>query len=189
MTGFSELDDRSLELPLDILRSMIGGRIQQVGYKTSAVDADLGSSVLFHEVDHAVTISTGSATMVLEWCIRGYDEFLNIVAAPEDGKSAIVVPIVDVTGSPAWSALTESPILSFGVASHESEGGSELPWALRINLQGGASLVVALGEIRDAVPSYQPDSLLVIFDPEMAQSFQILDAADSAWGRELRLER
>jgi len=180
------------KLPIDILRSMVGGRIQRVGYKTTAASAaglNRGNSMLVHDVDQAVIISTGSATMVVEWSMPGFEERLNIVSAPEEGESAAAGPVVDVTNSPAWSARTESPIVGFGVAGQRSATGSELPWALRINLESGSSVVIALGEMRDALPRYQPDNLLVIFDPDLAQSLQVLDADYSAWGRDLWLER
>lgn len=176
---------------MDVLRPLIGGRLTKVLYKTLgdpvADGSGQGGSILAHGVDHAVIVSTESATMVLEWCIRNYAEFLNIVANPEDGKTAIVDSIVDVTDSAPWRALRGLAISGFGLARHTSEDGSQLPWALRMIFENGASAVIALGEIDDATPSYQPDNLLVIFDPEMAQSFQILDAPDSAWGREVHL--
>jgi hypothetical protein len=190
MTELHDPYDRISELPMDLLRSIVGHRIQRVGYKTSGdpvAGLDQGSAAFVHEVDHAVVISTESAAIVLEWCIRNYDEFLNVASAPEEGVAAAVTRVVDVTSLPQWSRLQESAIASFGVATHRSEDGSELLWALRIAAANGASVVVALGELRDAMPTYQPDSLLVIFQPELAQSLQVLDSSESAWGRDLGL--
>jgi hypothetical protein len=178
-------------VPLAILRSLMGGRMQSVVYKTSSngVDnRDQRADLDVHEVDHAVVISTESASVVLEWCLRNYDEFLNIVGAPEAGVAAAVTDTVDATGFPQWADLRESPVTGFGVATQPAaEDGSELPWALRIDTANGDSVVVALGELRDGIPAYQPDSLLVLFRPELAQSFQIMGSSESAWGRRLPL--
>lgn len=175
---------------VDILRSMVGHRMAHVCYKGS-IDTphgvDQGDPLVVHEVDQAVVISTESATMVLEWCIRDYSEFLNVVASPTEGAAAAVTDIHDVASLPPWSSLVGSVIVGFGVATQQSEEGYELLWAIRINFDNGASAVVALGELQGMAPNYQPDNLLVIFDPEVAQSYQILGAPESAWGRDLRL--
>jgi hypothetical protein len=177
-------------LPIAILRSLVGGRIKSVGYKTSSDGIgglDQCTDLHVHEVDHAVVLTTESASLVLEWRLRNYDEFLNVVGSPEAGVAAAVTDTVDVTNFPQWAALRESPIVGFGVATQRAEDGSELPWALRIDTANGVSVVVALGELDDGMLTYQPDSLLVLFQPELAQSFQILDSPESAWGRRLAL--
>jgi hypothetical protein len=155
-----------------------------VGYK-GPVDLSQGTSV--HEVDQAVVISTDSAMMVLEWRIDNYDEFLGVVDSPDEAATTSIVDVVDASSLPPWRYLVDPAIAGFGVATQPSESGRELLWALRIDFESAASVVVALGDLRDGLPSYSPDSLLVISDPEMAQSYQVLDAPESAWGRDLHL--
>lgn len=123
--------------------------------------------------------------MVLEWGLRNYDEWLNIAIAPDMGLSAAVPRLLNVTVLPKWRAVAGAVITGFGVAVQRSDSGRELPWSVRIVFDGGSSVVVALGEVCDEAPSYQPDNLVVIFDPEVAQAYQILDSAESAWGRDI----
>jgi hypothetical protein len=190
MTDSASSRDRFIDVPVDTFRSMVGHRIVRVSYKTSGNlhhGADQRDRVVAHEVDHAVLVSTESVTLVLEWCIRSYDEFLNVLDSPDQGAAAAVNDVVDVTGVPQWSALVGSVIAGFGMATQQSEAGHELPWAVRIDVEHGASVVVGLGELRGAIPSYQPDNLVVIFEPEMARSYRVLDSSQSAWGRDLEL--
>lgn len=175
--------DDIVGVSLSGLRSVVGQRIVRVAYKSSA---DLFPDAGIHEVDQAVVISTDSATMVLEWRIRNYDEFLSVVEPPDKAVTT-ALGALDVSGLPPWSALVGSAIAGFGVATQASEAGDTLLWALRMDFEIGASVVVALGELQGATPNYQPDGLLVISDPETAQTYQVLGAPESAWGRVLHL--
>lgn len=178
------------DLPMELLQSVVGQRIQRVSYRMSDFpEADIiaESASLVHEVDHAVVISTEQTTIVMEWSIRNCDEFLHITSDLGASESASVTRSVEVSDLPEWRRFRESEISGFGVATHESEDTSDLVWALRIDVAAGTSVVVALGELRQGIPAYQPDNLLVIFCPEVAQSLQILDAPESAWGRHLAL--
>lgn len=178
------------DLSVELLRSLIGHRILRVSYRMAdypgaAIVVDSDSSV--HEVDHAVIISTERTAIVVEWSIRNYNEFLHITNDLEESESAGVTRIVEVGDLPEWRRFRGSKIIGFGVATHESEDMSELIWALRIDVAADASVVIALSEMRRGIPVYRPDSLLVIFRPEIAQSLQVLDAPESAWGRRLVL--
>jgi hypothetical protein len=178
------------DLPGELLRSMIGHRIRRISYKMSdfpgtGIAEDTAS--LVHEVDHAVVISIERSSIIMEWSIHNYDEFLHVTSDLGESKSAGVTCLVDVGDLPAWHRFQESEISGFGVATHESEDTSDLVWALRIDVAAGASVVIALGQLRQGIPAYQPDNLLVIFRPEVAQSLQVLDAPESAWGRRLTL--
>ena len=190
MTDFANAHDSILGLSIRVLRSVVGHRIVGVSYKTSA---DLlqcsgqGEQATTHDVDHAVLVSTESMTIVLEWCIRNYDEFLNIVSSPSDGASAAVTDVLDVTSLPQWRPLVGSVISGFGIGTQYSEEGHRLLWSVRLDVENGASVVVALGETEGTLPSYQPDNLVVIFEPDIAQAYQVLDAPESAWGRDLHL--
>lgn len=180
----------SFRAAVRILRSMAGDRIARVLYKGSietSGEVDLGGLAAVHEVDQAVVISTDSAEIVLEWRICGSDEFLNVLDSPTESAAAAVAESHDVTNLPPWNSLAGSVIAGVGVATRESEEGYELLWAMRLNADSGASVVVALGELRGEVPHYQPDNMLTISDPKVARSYQILDAAESAWGRDLPL--
>ncbi|WP_432892872.1 hypothetical protein ACQPYH_18520 [Kribbella sp. CA-245084] len=139
-----------------------------------------------HNVDQAVVVSTDSMTLVLEWCLRGYDEMLRVVA-PEDAATA-GIDAEDVSGLEPWASVLGSPVVGFGVATQLSESGRTVLWSLRMDFGKAGGVVVALGELRGAAPEYQPDNLVVISDPDIAQAHQVLDAPESAWGRALHLQ-
>jgi hypothetical protein len=58
-------------------------------------------------------------------------------------------------------------------------------WALALNFRNAASVAVALGELVDDMPSYLPDSLVVLFGQEAAESYRIASSPTSAWGDEM----
>jgi hypothetical protein len=188
MTESARQHNGIVGVSLSVLRSMVGQRIAHVGYKGLIDTAQgVGPTALVHEVDQAVVISTESTTMVLEWRIRNYNEFLSVVDSPSEAATAALVDTHDVSGLQSWSCLVGSVVTSFGIATQPSEEGRDLLWAVRIDIAGEPSVVVALGEVRGGMPNYQPDNLLVIFNAEVAQSYQVLGAAESAWGRDLYL--
>jgi hypothetical protein len=174
-------------LPLELLRVVKGQRVSGVSYKMSdSPSAEFGDgSAAVHEVDHSVVLSTPAGHLVLEWSIENYDEFLSVSPDPAAGLAAKVTNIVDVTDAPQWRHMVASPIVGFGVATQRSDDGADMLWALRIDVADGASVVVALAEIEDGSLTYKPNNLAVIFRPEVAQSLEVLDAPESAWGRNL----
>jgi len=190
MTESANLHGGIVGLAAGTLGAVVGRRIVGVTYKTSidpVQGVEQGGRAVLHDVDHAVLLSTESMTIVLEWCIRNYDEFLNIVDSPKEGAAAAVTDVLDATGLSQWRHLMGLVITGFGVATQQSEDGRQLLWAIRLDVERGASVVVALGETEDALPRYQPDNLVVIFEPEMAQSYQFPGASESAWGRDLQM--
>ncbi|MGW6275930.1 hypothetical protein [Kribbella sp. NPDC055071] len=78
--------------------------------------ADVRELVVIHEVDQAVVLSTASTTVVLEWRIRSYDEFLGVVDSPDEAATASI-DAVDVTALEPWSSLVGSSIVGLGVAN------------------------------------------------------------------------
>jgi hypothetical protein len=190
MTDSANLQGGIVGLATGILDAMVGRRIVGVTYKTSTDPIERpeqGDRAVVHDVDHAVLISTASMTMVLEWGISNYDEFLNIVDSPDEGGAAAVTDVLDATGLPQWRPLVGSAITGFGVATQQSEDERQLLWSIRLDVENGVSVVVALGETEGELPSYQPDNLVVIFDPEMARSYRFPGASESAWGHELHM--
>jgi hypothetical protein len=167
---------------------MVGQRIARVDYKSSSnMLQDLSRDTGFHEVEQAVVISAESATVVLEWRINNYDEFLGVTGSLSDAMTASIIDMHNVSDLQPWSSLVGTVVTGFGVATQSSEEGQELPWSIRIDFASKASVVVALGEAQGKIPSYQPDSLVVIFDPEVARLYEVVGASESAWGRKLHL--
>ncbi|MFI6680463.1 hypothetical protein [Kribbella sp. NPDC050470] len=161
---------------------MVGQHVTQVYYKGST---EISQCASIHEVDQAVVISTESTTTTVEWRIDNFVEFLSVTDSADGAATTAINDAVEMTQGPPWSQLLGSAVTGFGVATQPSEAGDVLLWALRMDFGSGASVVVALGDLQDAAPRYQPDSLLVISDPEMARYYEVLGATESAWGRDL----
>ena len=124
-----------------------------------------------HEIDLDVILRLSSGQLSLTW---DRDDMTEGISAgfeydgPVDGLLD-----VDVSQSPQWRGLLGQRILSveFGWQVSEADGPESL-WTLRLDFPSGASVVVAIGEVgKDAVPSYFPDSLVVLFDEEVALSY------------------
>ncbi|MEU4395897.1 hypothetical protein [Kribbella sp. NPDC023855] len=190
MKNSANQPNNAFHTSLGVLRSVVGQSVTSVYYKCSndaPMDLGWNEGAMIHEVDQAVVISTASQTIVLEWRIIDGHEFLDIVGVPNEAATAGIADAHDVASLPPWQFLMTSEIAGFGIAMQPSGDGVESLWALRIDFVGQASVVVALGELRGGVPDYQPDNLLVIFDPDTASFYQVLDASESSWGRDLHL--
>lgn len=191
MTHSSGLFDHPAGLRTDVLRSMLGCRITRVRYKTSVgLHRATGQHdrVITHDVDHAVVVETDSMAMVLEWQIRNYAEFLSVAGSVDESAAAAVADSLDVSTSPGWSRLVGSVVTGFGLATQTSEEGEQLLWSLRLDAENGISVVVALGETEQDLPRYQADNLVVIFESEVAKSYEVPGAHEAAWGRDLYLQ-
>jgi hypothetical protein len=163
----------------ELLASAVGKCISRVQYKGAAVLSDQEG---LHEIDQAVVVSVDSEDIVLEWEIGDAGAFLGVKKV-SDSLTSSVLDSVDVIDRSEWVEIAASPIDGFAIATVESESGGRLLWSLRINVRSGASVVVALGELRDGHLNYRADNLLVIFSQELASSLQLSDGSESAWGR------
>lgn len=172
--------------PLSALRGVVGSRIVDVRYLLSAGVPWPGGRVygLVHEVEHGVELvmADGSA-LALYWEMRGEDQFLAIV--PRSVAGFWVEGLIDalsVSKEPEWVGILGRTIHGVGVAWHVPNAGCPRSvWAARIDLDGGSSFVIALGEIHEGAPAYLPDSIVVLFDRNDAESY-INDYDTSAWG-------
>ncbi|GAA1575270.1 hypothetical protein GCM10009804_35090 [Kribbella hippodromi] len=170
-------------ISLNHLRSLVGQQLQAVGYRGELSDFHDATA---QDVDQAVVLTLESVTVVLEWYIDGVEESLRLVVAPDEAATKDI-PARDVSALRPWRSVVGSRIVSFGAATQEAETGSWFAWALRIGFSNGEHIVVALGELEGESVRYQPENLVVLSDPEMAQSYQVLDAPESAWGRDIAL--
>jgi hypothetical protein len=173
--------------PLRDLRRVVGSRIVDARYLVPAGAwwPDGREDGLVHEVDHGVELvmADGSA-LSLRWEMQGEDEFLSIVAQSVSGaRTNGLIRAFGVSEAPEWMDILGRSVVGVGVAWHIANTGCPRSvWAIRIDLDGGSSFVVALGEVRDGVPAYLPDSIVVLFDRQDAESYRITGSTTPAWG-------
>jgi hypothetical protein len=178
--------DGQLEL-LHALRGVVGSRIVGVRYLvpvgTRWPDGREDGPV--HEVDQGVelVLADGSALSV-QWLMQGEDEFLSIAPMSNSGvRAGTLLDAFDVSEAPEWTGILGRTVNGIGAAWHVPNAGRPRSvWALRINLDGGSSFVIALGEVREGNPAYLPDSMVVLFNREDAEAYRIGGSATSAWG-------
>ena len=87
---------------------------------------------------------------------------------------------------PGREACVGEELISVRISQHcpVSAEGNCL-WALALNFRNAFSVAVALGELVDNMPSYLPDSLVVVFREEAAESYRIASSPTSPWGDEM----
>lgn len=136
-----------------------------------------------HEVDMAVKMTMDSGTaVVLSWEMDGLNEGLAIESSPTMDAHSLPGDVIDVSSNADWSRLLGRSIVSISTAWHvPNEGCPEMPWAFRFAFTEGVHLVIALGEAEEEV-AYSPDSLVVIFDEEIAASYRIPASSTSSYG-------
>ncbi|MEY9965483.1 hypothetical protein ABIA33_003525 [Streptacidiphilus sp. MAP12-16] len=172
---------------LGLLCDVVGSRISSVSYlvPSGAQWPDGREGGLVHEVDHGVELALANGRrLALRWEMEGENEFLGVSSASlGDGSSGSLIDSVDVSDLPEWSSIIGLTIRGIGVAWHIANlGCPNSVWALRFDLEDGPSFVIALGEIRDDAPAYLPDAVLVLFEKEVAELYQMASSTTSAWG-------
>jgi hypothetical protein len=93
---------------------------------------------------------------------------------------------IDLSARPGWEACVGEELISVRASQHRpvpTQG--DCLWALALTFRNAASVAVALGELADDIPSYLPDSLVVLFGQEAAESYWISGSPTSAWGAEI----
>ncbi|MFG1638660.1 hypothetical protein ACGFMK_00070 [Amycolatopsis sp. NPDC049252] len=135
------------------------------------------------EVAHGVVFAFEDGNELLaRWQMDGEDEFLQLGSVAEQEEGALV-ETVDVRAQPEWQPLLGRKIIRVGTAWHVPwEGRPPARWSLRVEFEGGRSVVVALGEIRDGIAAYLPTSVVVLFEPDQAHAYVVPSSETSAWG-------
>lgn len=183
---YSPLPD-DLGEPLSALRGVVGSRIVDVRYilPAGAQWPDGRVEGLVHEVDQGVElVKADGSVLALLWEQRGWEEFLAIVPMSVSGSWAEgLIDVLSVSGTPEWMDILGRTIHGVGVAWHIPNADCpKSVWAIRIEVDGGSSFAIALGEIHEGAPTYLPDSIVVLFGREAAESYWIPGNDTSAWG-------
>jgi hypothetical protein len=130
-----------------------------------------------------LTASDGSVFSTV-WQMEGYNEGLSF--GPGDGESRHWRDELrrrDVTDLPQWQPFLGIQITDVHVGWHvPNEGCPEAVWAIRLEFEGGRNLLVALGHADGAGGiKYLPDQVVIVFDQQLVQSYQIPAQTRSVW--------
>jgi hypothetical protein len=176
----------------NLLSHVVGSQIVSVSYLIpSGVQwSDGREDGRIHEVDHGVELALSNGLrLAVYWEMEGEDEYLSISATSlASGSDDNLIDAVDVSDVPKWSSKIGRTIRSLGIAWHVANlNCPNSVWALRFDLEDHSSFVISLGEIRNGAPTYLPDSVLVLFEKEDAESYRTAASTTSAWGSDFPL--
>jgi hypothetical protein len=109
------------------------------------------------------------------WAMDGFNEGLSIGPGPGESRHSLYeLTSVDVTDLPRWARLLHRPITGVDLGWHvPNEGCPRTIWAACLRFEGRDQLTIALGCLwRGVTLEYQPDEVVVIFDPSLASAYR-----------------
>jgi hypothetical protein len=178
------------DLLADIAQRIVGATVLGVTYRqTENGGLNMPPLGTAHEVDLDVVLSLSTGVISLTWerddlvegLAIGWEEFT-------EPEGVAAVPAGD---SENWRRLLGCAITDVHASWQASEVDCpESMWSMRISFGPQLHVVIALGELDQAgLPTYHPDSLLLLFDEIMARSYRPSGAVGSAWGDQSLLVR
>jgi hypothetical protein len=162
-----------------IMAAFDGGKVASVDYvlPTGARWPDGRRHDQVHEVDLGVEIVLDSGLVVcISWAMAGAVEglSLSVRAVGDTASPTNLTQTIDATELQQWRSLVGRSLNLDGAAVHLPEEGDHVAvWSVRLSAGQSESVVVALGEATEQGLAYLPDSLVVIFDEEIARSYLI----------------
>ena len=146
---------------------------------------DFGSLSEFDEVSMGIEFVTKTGgNFRFGWRMSDINSGLAMGTA--DQKVTPFEPdVLDMIDSPNWRSLMGQQVIAVGIGWRAPESGSfRSAWSVRLSLEGGQSVVLALGEITERGKlQYIPDTVLVIFDEKAAKAYRPAGSESSAWGK------
>lgn len=142
------------------------------------------SSARWDEAEYAIELVFDRLPITISWQMENEMECLNVRSQDVGGVIAHYSKIIDMSSHPGWEACVGEELISIRISQHRPVSIDCL-WALVFVFRNDASVAVALGELVDDMPSYLPDSLVVMFGQEAAESYRIAASPTSAWGDEM----
>ncbi|MCC3316425.1 hypothetical protein [Nocardia africana] len=137
-----------------------------------------------HEVDMSLhlVLSSGDA-ISLTWTMDGLNEGLDLSITNELPPQSEAEQLIDVSRFDAWSAHLGDTIDSIQPVWHTPNiGCPDAVWSYRFDFHSSPSVTASLGQEIDGKVSYLPDSIVVIFDPNLSASYHIPASKQSASG-------
>jgi hypothetical protein len=176
------------ERSYDALRGLRGQRLNRVRYVVlpESPGPEMRASESWDEVEYAVELVFDGMSVVISWQMENEIECLTV-------RPRGVVPVIpdysktiDLSAQSGWEACVGEELISVRASQHRPDPAQgDCLWALALTFRNAASVAVALGELVDDIPSYLPDSLVVLFGKEAAEGYWISGSPTSAWGAEI----
>jgi hypothetical protein len=164
---------------------LLGRQLAGVAYLNVAAGLAPNAEDRAHALDQALVLSFAEGdAVVIAWAMDGWTQGLSIVSGKAFRASGVQGATEDVGAHMAWRPLQGRTITSVSLSWHVAEPDRAEPtiWALCAKAEGGLSFAVALGELETAKPTYDPTSLIVLFDDVAIRNY--VDRSDeiSAFG-------
>lgn len=163
--------------------ALTGNSIDSVWYRQTG-SGGLGGvpDDAYHEVDLDVVLVGAYGAVSFTWerddDIEGIS--VDFHASMELHQGVINVRVGE---SPQWLPFSGMKVRDVVPAWQQcSPEGPLSLFSVRIEMADGNSFVISLGEFEDGSVRYFPDSLIVIFDEQMARSYRPNGVVGSAWG-------
>lgn len=170
------------------VRSLFEGftieRVQYLAPRATQQESVTGG-VGFDQAESGVQLTgKDGRSRTIRWAQDGFDEELWIGEESKTEHHQLWSPDVRALEVGTWSEVATGAVIDHVSVSWQHIGPSRFSvWAVRLTM-GGASVVVSLGErdFESGRPSYIPDCILVIFDEQVARSYEPRASSASAWG-------
>ncbi|HBX81963.1 MAG: hypothetical protein WAV45_09440 [Propionibacteriaceae bacterium] len=160
-----------------ILGRAIGQRLLQVEYVLLPWEASLQPGRVIDAVSRAIILRFESVDLQFRWVLKPPVE--RLIVEPPDALAQAPLTVTLEVGE-RWPDLLGTRMVGCEFGYQHVESGRE-PWAALLVFEGGARLLIALGELVDAVPTYLPDSLVITADAHVAQGYTPPASEGSPW--------
>jgi hypothetical protein len=162
-------------------RALSGNQIRSASYLQSAFGGyeteQLGRR---HQVDFEIALTLSDGILGITW---GRDDLVAGLGVWPRGPLGPAAELVVTDGGEAWQELKGKVVENVHFAWHVSDSDSPPSlWSMRLAFASGRNVVIALGELDSTgVPTYHPDSLVVLFEESDARSYVMTETSGSAW--------
>lgn len=181
----NKADLREIEQAASIL---VGAQLMSVRYVFPQFSPSLtGNSYKgFDTVPKGVELCSPGHVLVVLWWMEGIREGLGFVTDP-DGQfyDDEELRVAGLPSDAPWAPILNSVVVSSAVSWQvPNEEAPPSVWSLRLSVESGSSVTIALGDIDEtgSALTYQPDSVAVIFEEAIARAYWIPASPESAWG-------
>ncbi|MFC7280186.1 hypothetical protein ACFQS1_40040 [Paractinoplanes rhizophilus] len=176
---------KETDLLTEVGRRIVGATVLGVTYRqTERGGLNVPPVGVAHEVDLEVVLRLSTGVISVTW--ERDDLVEGLALGWEDAADPEGVAAVPADNSESWRGLVGHAITNVYASWQVSEVNCpESMWSIRFSFGPRLHVVIALGELDvSGWPMYHPDSLLLLFDENMARSYRPSGAIGSAWGEQ-----
>jgi len=159
----------------------VGQELQKVKYELFDWEEQPSSVALVDDIATAVCLQWGDLSEVrITWRNPSYweEEGLDFGGTQKKGTESVDV-------SARWKPLIGATLDR--VTPLYSNAFTHRTWAIRLEFGNGTNLIIALGALKEGIPSYMPDNLIVTASEIIARAYWPSNSDEyctetSAWG-------